>query len=127
MVFLSTPALELQVSVTPTPDLGSTMFPAGSSLTLTCNVEGGHLPLMYDWSSMCGPGCFVSNQSTQSLTQDVLRSIDSGVHTCSATDAVGNYGNGSITITITGMVLTSCTCFNIYCVCYSYRHWVIRH
>ena len=75
-------------------------------MTLTCNAEDGHLPLAYEWNSTCSTGCFITNQTTQSITQDVLRSIDSGVYTCIVTDYVGRNGNGSITLTVTGTVIT---------------------
>ncbi len=104
--FLFTDPSELQVTVSPTPLLDSLSFPVLSSLTLTCGVQGAYLPISYQWNSSCDGACFVSNQTSQSISQIVLRAIDSGTHSCSATDYLGHNGIGSLRINITGTSIT---------------------
>ena len=40
--------------------------------------------------------------TTQSITQTALHSVDSGNHTCSVTDALGNQGMTTIQVTVVG-------------------------
>ena len=44
----------------------------------------------------------MSAQTTQQVERSVLRAADSGEHTCTATDELGNTGSGSILITVEG-------------------------
>lgn len=104
-LFLLAVVDELQVTITSNPDFGS--FLAGSSVTLTCNVNGGHLPLMYEWSSTCDRDCFIDSQTTVFVVQNILHSVDTGNHTCLVTDYVGHTGSASIEMVITGMHCTA--------------------
>lgn len=84
----------------------STDHPVGSSLQLTCRVQGGEVQpvgsLSYSWMSTCSGECFVSGQTTPSISRDVLRAADTGTHTCAITDSVGNYGSASFNVEVTG-------------------------
>ena len=44
-------------------------YRAGSSITLTCRVEGVTDGLTYSWSSTCAHNCFVRGMTTQNVTQ----------------------------------------------------------
>ena len=69
---------------TPPPDFngGPNDYRAASSVTLTCQVSAG---MIRGWSSTCTSNCFVQAQTTETITRTVLRSTDSGNHTCTAT------------------------------------------
>ena len=58
--------------------------------------------LTYAWQSDCRGACFTENQSTRTVSTLALASRDSGMHTCIITDRVGNTGNASISLSITG-------------------------
>ena len=76
---------------------------ASSSLNLTCSVQGqSDAQLSYQWTSTCTGNCFVLGSTTQSITQTALHSVDSGTHTCSVTDALGNQGMATIQMTVVG-------------------------
>ena len=77
-------------------------YRAGSSITLTCSVDGVEDGLTYSWSSTCTHSCFVKGKTTQNVTRNGLCSVDSGTHTCSVTDALGYSGNASIDMIIMG-------------------------
>ena len=77
-------------------------YRAGSSVTLTCRVEGTRQGLTYLWSSNCTHNCFVKGRTTQNVTRNGLYSVDSGTHMCNVTDALGHSGNASIVMTIIG-------------------------
>ena len=89
----------------------NTAFLAAHPLQLTCEIDleqSGHgivQPIgnvTYTWTSTCTGACFVNGQTNQSISTLALRAVDSGVHTCSVMDSVGNIGNGSIEIKVTG-------------------------
>ena len=90
------------MGITVSPVAG-VMQQASSSINLTCVVSGTfHPPLSYQWTSTCMGDCFVLLGRTQTLTESSLHSIDSGNHTCSVTDALGNSGMATTEIRITG-------------------------
>ena len=64
-------------------------------------VEGATGSVQYRWSSTCR-SCFASSGSTSTISEPFLRSRDTGVHTCTVTDGVGNSGNDSEQMNITG-------------------------
>ena len=68
--------------------------------------SGGILPvvgsLSYSWTSTCIGECFVLGQTASTVTNQALRSVDSGIHTCTITDSVGNYGSANFSFTVTG-------------------------
>ena len=70
---------------------------AAESVTFTCQATGGTGMYFYLWSSTCTGSCFLSNdgQISHVITRDALRSVDSGVYTCSVTDNAGNSGSNS--------------------------------
>ena len=93
---------QLNVGITVSPVAG-VMQQASSSINLTCVVSGVfHPPLSYQWTSTCMGDCFVLLGRTPTLTESSLHSIDSGNHTCSVTDALGNSGMATTEIRITG-------------------------
>ena len=93
---------ELQIAISSSPDSENNEYIAGSSVSLTCDVNGGHLPLMYEWNSTCSGDCFVHSQNTGAILQDILHSVDSGNHTCYVLDYVGHSGSASIEMVVTG-------------------------
>ena len=110
VIFLYAAIAELQLTISSTPDPGDTTFPAGSSVALTCHVDGGHPPLSYQWSSTCDQQCFVTGQTTQSIAQSVLHSSDSGNHTCDVKDYVGHTGSTYIEMIVSGGFTADFTC-----------------
>ena len=79
-------------------------YQVATSATLTCHVGSEAVqPVSYQWSSSCsGQQCSVTGQTDASIMIPLLRSVDSGTHTCTVTDSVGNSGNGSIQFDVTG-------------------------
>lgn len=103
MLFLLVAVAALPVTITSNPRVpDSGKYLVGSSLSLTCQVQGGHSPLSYSWNSTCNGLCFVPGETTVSVRKSALHSIDSGNHTCSATDYTGRTGNATIQINISG-------------------------
>ena len=91
-------------------------YRVGSSLQLTCGVaaDSNVLPvggLTYSWSTTCSGECFVSDQTTSSIGRDVLRAADSGTHTCTITDSIGNYGRASTVVVVTGVCVHGCVLY----------------
>ena len=84
-------------------------YRAGTSITLTCRVEGVTEGLTYSWSSTCAHNCFVRGRTTQNVTRHGLRSVDSGTHMCNATDALGRKGTATIVMNVIGKV-NCCSC-----------------
>ena len=88
-----------------------TAFLAAYPQQLSCDIylgQGGKGivqpigDIWYTWTSICTGACFVNGQNHMAISTLALRAVDSGVHTCSAVDSVGNIGNGSIEIEVTG-------------------------
>ena len=93
-------------------------YRAGSSVTLTCRVEGMQEGLMYIWSSTCTHSCFVKGRTTQSVTRHGLRSVDSSTHTCAVIDTLGSTGNATIDMNVIGKAPWHALHFHNYdCVC----------
>ena len=64
----------------------------------------------YLWFSTCTGNCFLNSNSRMSrvITRNALRSVDSGVYTCSVTDNAGNSGSNSTEVEVIGKIyLTS--------------------
>jgi hypothetical protein len=77
---------------------------ASSSINLTCVVSGqSSPPLTYQWTSTCGGSCFVLSGMTSILAESALHSVDSGNHTCTVTDAVGNVGMATTQVIVAGI------------------------
>lgn len=97
---------DLNVVIQPSITTGSG-YRVGNSLQLVCQVQAGQVEpvgsIEYSWSSTCSGECFVSGQTTPSVTRDLLRAVDAGSHTCAVTDTIGNYGSAVIDIQITGV------------------------
>lgn len=75
----------------------------GSSLSLICQAQGGHPPLLYNWNSTCDGLCFVLGKMAGSIRKSALHSIDSGNHTCSVTDYAGRTGSATMELTLSGI------------------------
>jgi hypothetical protein len=58
----------------------------------------------YEWTSTCSAGdCFILSQSTAAtVSTQYLKAVDSGTHTCTITDSVGNQGSASVEISTSG-------------------------
>ena len=92
-------SLAVTVSSNPT----APHFQAATAVNLTCNVSGVfYLPLSYRWTSNCTGDCFVLGRMTSTIYQMALHAIDSGTHTCSVVDAVGNVGMATTEINVLG-------------------------
>ena len=58
--------------------------------------------------STCSGDCFVLQQSSQEIVmRDVLHSVDSGNHTCSVVDDVGNTGSTTVEVLVSGMYMNA--------------------
>jgi len=50
--------------------------------------------------------CFVQGQTENTIEKNILHSVDSGNHTCTVTDDVGNTGSATYEVRVTGMCST---------------------
>ena len=100
----------LNVTIAPTytlpPDFvgGPNDYRAASEVTLTCQATGGSGTITYLWTSTCtGPNsnCFVPGKTDQGIYRAILRSTDSGTHTCTATRG-GLIGCATIEMNVVG-------------------------
>ena len=73
--------LACQVGLTPTPPIGA---------------------VTYRWTSTCSGDCFVLNQTAATVSTQYLKAADSGTHSCTVTDSVGNEGSASVEISTSG-------------------------
>ena len=95
----------MDVSIIASPP--GVMHRASSSLNLTCSISGlSDTQLSYQWISTCTGNCFVLGSRVQSLMKTALHSIDSGNHTCSVTDTLGNSGMSTIQIVVFGKFIS---------------------
>ena len=85
------------------PDYSPPNYRAASSVTLRCVAIGTTGGVSYRWSSTCRSGCFAYSATAQTISENMLRSRDAGVHTCTLTDGEGNTGTNSTTMNIVGM------------------------
>ena len=76
-------------------------YRAASSVTLHCSAQGASGSVSYRWSSTCS-SCFASSSTSSTITENMLRSRDAGVHTCTVTDSSGNSGSNSTLMYIFG-------------------------
>jgi len=81
-------------------------YPPGSALVLNCSVSNPIGPETYLWSSTCMGNCFVQGQTESTIEKNILHSVDSGNHTCTVTDDVGNTGSATYEVHVTGMCST---------------------
>ena len=98
--------VSISISYTPPdqyPDYSPPNYRAASSVTLTCVVSGAAGSVAYRWSSTCRE-CFASKSSSSVVSENLLRSRDAGVHTCTVTDSLGNKANASTWMNIHGML-----------------------
>ena len=81
-------------------------YRAGSSLTLSCVVEGvvdDDTGLLYEWTSTCKGNCFSRGGTLKTVSSSYLHSYDQGVHTCVVHGQGRCSGNASINVDIVGM------------------------
>ena len=84
------------------PDEGPIYSPE-TTVRLTCSADSRFGAVNITWTSTCTDSCFVLQQSAQaSITRDILHSVDSGNHTCMVVDGVGNSGNATIEMRVSG-------------------------
>ena len=84
------------------PDHGPVYAP-GSFIQLMCSVDGPFPIAVTRWNSTCTGNCFVLQQSAQqSIMKDILHAADSGNHTCTVVDDVGNTGSATMEIIVSG-------------------------
>ncbi len=106
IIILIIAALKVSIGVTyPSPDqyphYSPPNFRAASPVTLRCMVEGASGSVEYRWSSTCS-SCFASNSYSASISEQFLRSKDSGEHTCTIRDSAGNSGSYTQEMNIVG-------------------------
>ena len=107
--------VSITVSYTPPdqyPTYSTPNYRAASSVSLRCVVEGATGSVQYRWSSTCR-SCFASSGYSSTISEHFLRSKDTGVHTCTVTDAIGNSGTYSEQMNIAGEN-TACNCHTMY-------------
>lgn len=93
------------------PDQGPEYTP-GSAVQLRCSVDGPFTAAVTVWNSTCSGDCFVLQQSAQEvIMKTIVHGVDSGNHTCTIVDDVGNTGSATIVIRVTG----KCSQYNISC------------
>ena len=91
--------LEVEIGSSPT----GPKYQAASSGSLICEITGNFFgTATYQWSSTCTGDCFVLGRNTPTVSTGAFRSIDSGAHTCTAVDAVGNSGTATIQMNVVG-------------------------
>ncbi len=77
------------------------IYDPGSMVQFMCSAGGGFGPVTTTWTSTCTGDCFVLQQATQEMiTKDVLHVVDSGNHSCTVVDDVGNTGYSTIEVHI---------------------------
>ena len=80
---------------------------AGSSLSLICSVEGldyEDYRLFYLWSSNCSTHCREETANTKVMHFPYLRSIDTGIYTCTVYNTSSCSGYASINVDVVGKV-----------------------
>ncbi len=77
------------------------LFEAASSVELSCTASGV-TPFTAVWTSTCSGDCFILGVTESSLYVDSVHYIDSGTHSCTLTDALGDSGMASISMSIGG-------------------------
>ena len=79
----------------------------GTSHQLACQIGNGPVAsigaVVYEWTSTCSGECFVLRHPGEAVVStQYLKAVDSGTHTCTVTDSVGNQGSASMNISATG-------------------------
>ena len=79
----------------------------GTPYSLACQVGLSPIPptgaVTHEWTSTCSGDCFVLSLSTAAtVSTQYLKAVDSGTHTCTVTDSVGNQGSASVEISTSG-------------------------
>lgn len=96
----------ITVTVTSSPEPGeNSAYTAGSSVTLVCEASGEKIvgPMTFTWTSTCTLGnCFVQDMNGAEVSSIALHSRDSGIHTCTVMDEVGNFGSNDIQMNVIG-------------------------
>ena len=78
-------------------------YAPGTAVQLLCFADSQFDTTETLWNSTCTGNCFVLQQSSQPLImKDILHAVDSGNHTCTIVDDVGNIGSATIEIRVTG-------------------------
>lgn len=93
-------AFDLDVTITTSPP--GLVHNAATYLVLECQVLNAVGSYSYQWSSDCTGDCFVTSQVSSVISRNALHSADSGNHTCTVTDSVGNSGMQTVSIDIIG-------------------------
>lgn len=94
----------IEVEYTPPRDFDYPSPPyyrPASSVTLKCYAYGTTGAVNYQWSSTC-TDCLASTSTAQNITDNILQANDAGVHTCTATDSIGNTGSDSTEMRLIG-------------------------
>ena len=97
-------AYPISVTITGNPDPQNyTEFEPGTSVRFECIPQQGFEPHYFQWSSTCTGSYFVLQTPKDNVVEKtILHAADSGSHTCTVTDDVGNTGNATVVVTVTG-------------------------
>ena len=81
----------------------------GTPYHLACQIGSSPIPsigpVVYEWTSTCSGECFVLRQpGAATVSTQYLKAVDSGKHTCTVTDSVGNQGSASVNVSATGKI-----------------------
>ena len=93
---------ELRVNISSVTPASNGLYKAGSPVSLSCNTEGGTLPLSYQWNSTCDGLCFTHEMTSQTVGLSALHSKDTANYTCYVEDYTGHSGSDMIQIVVTG-------------------------
>ena len=94
--------ITVMITDTSNPDQRTVYIP-GSSVQLNCLADSRFTPVVTTWNSTCNGSCFVLQQLTQEVIMtNVLHSTDSGNHSCTVVDDVGNTGHATIEMHVVG-------------------------
>ena len=88
--------VNIQVDYNPPSDFSLPSPPyyrPASSVTLTCVAHDTIGTVQYQWISTQNRS-FANGARGKSISQEILTAVDAGIHTCRATDEVGNMGSG---------------------------------
>ena len=101
--------MKIQISYDPPFDFNLPNPPyyrPASSVALTCVAENAIEPLQYSWSSTCS-SCVFSDNSSNHISINILKSTDAGIHTCTVIDGAGSTGSAMTEMKLIGKIKCS--------------------
>lgn len=103
--------LRVDIEVTYNPPLDFYLstppyYRPATAVTLTCRSSDAIGSVKYQWTSTC-QHCFARGSSQPSITTQILKSTDAGLHTCTITDDAGDTGSNSTEMKLIGIMKSS--------------------